>query len=186
MFVGFLHVLCGVHWWLYYKFHSTFDRHSSGFQAYVLVNGAVMTVLVDVFGGIYACSFVGQIPRSGVIGARNMHIFLFSKVPPGVCKSSAALQPYPSLFFIWYCCCIFMVLISIFLIPWWVVKLTFLGWGHMACSGLMWGSQFPVQGLNLGHGGKSAESQPLDHQETPSVTMYDFSLTWSNIQSIEN
>ena len=38
-------------------------------------------------------------------------------------------------------------------------------------------SQFPVQGLNLGHGGKSAESQPLDHQETPSVTMYDFSLT---------
>lgn len=58
-----------------------------------------MTVLVDVFGGIYACSFVGQIPRSGVTGAQNMRIFLFSKVPPGVCKSSAALQPYPSFCF---------------------------------------------------------------------------------------
>lgn len=56
------------------------------------------------------------------------------------------------------------------------LSLSFLSffWGGAWCDVE---SQFPVQGLNLGHGGKSAESQPLDHQETPSVTMYDFSLT---------
>lgn len=29
------------------------------------------------------------------------------------------------------------------------------------------GSQFPTQGLNLGHGGESVESSPLDHQGAP-------------------
>ena len=45
----------------------------------------------------------------------------------------------------------------------------------------MWlvGSQFPTQGLNLGHGSESPESSPLNHQGTP----YNFFLVMRTLTS---
>ena len=41
----------------------------------------------------------------------------------------------------------------------------------LACSSLMWESQFPDQGLNLGCSGESIKSQPLDHQGAPTTVL---------------
>ena len=38
------------------------------------------------------------------------------------------------------------------------------GEGWMGCTVQLAGSKFPDRGLNLGHGSKSTESQPLDCQ----------------------
>ena len=45
----------------------------------------------------------------------------------------------------------------------------------------MWlvGSQFPTQGLNLGHGSESPESSPVNHQGTP----YNFFLVMRTLTS---